>query len=159
VEVIAENTGGAPHGQEASEFHQPFVILAFNPLTHEARCLATIEGAQLGWLEATVSMLKTSPITLKPITSGQHGPPSLRRGPKGRQVIVTNIDPDAYSGSIQKFQEFDTAFAASQALGSTYNSVNKALHHAGEDPITIDGVTFEYSDTYMARVNSDVRVD
>lgn len=166
---IFDKTNPAGFIEEAApEFYHPITILAVDPLTGVNKAFPSIDQSFLPALENVVRALaaasavtaQSSLGTSKPLAGlPGSGLFAARRGPKGKKVIVTAIDTDVYTGSITKFAEFDTGMAASQALGASYNSVNKALHNSGGAPVQIDGVTFEYSETYMERVNADVRCD
>lgn len=142
------------------ELNQPVTLLAIDPLGGKNQTFPSFDKSFLPLLSEFVTILAKSSRCVTGINV-QSVPKSLttRRGPKGKKVTATIVNLDIYAGSIQPGQEFDSAAAASQALGASYNSVHQALHRSNGQPVEVDGVTFEYSDEYMTRLNADVKGD
>lgn len=166
-ELIGDLPDDVLPGPEEPEFHKPVTLLAIDPLGGQNQTFPSFDRMFLPILSDFVTLLAKA----SPSVAGMNvqniprkiGLPSAslttRRGPKGKKVTVIRVDLDIYAGSIRHLDQFDTASAASQALGCKYNAVHQALHRSGGQPAEIDGVTFEYSEDYMARINADVGGD
>jgi hypothetical protein len=148
---------------DTCEFHRPFVVSIFSPITNQGRTLATIDESQVPFLEAALALLATVPQAPAGARRSAVGDVSRfpsQPGPKGRKVMVVSVNTDEYGGDLKHGDSFDTAMAASKALGYKYNAVSMAFNReGGGGQVVMGGVKLQYEDAYMAERNADVHSD
>ena len=120
-----------------------YTFLATNQKTGQANILLTTDSDEVA-TEACAALREVGGAPQKPVSVVPGKP-----GAKGRKVYVVGLD-DGYAGPYRRGDEFDSAMAASVALGFSHNAVSVALSSAratGDKTADVRGVELQYLDT------------